>query len=439
VNRHQLHDPLRSCFRLRAPSPPSGLLLATGAVLALACVGSAQTARGTAAESRPRVTFHLPAGDISTRELIDQAEQAWRCRIARPAEFAAAGDVLHLQTPLVFDEESWQVVVGTMLKSRGLVLANHKDRHALEVLPTPSDNAPWIMALAEDCSPAALFGEHPFGPVRVLLSIQQSVSNIRSLLSIPFCRRTRECEVGGAPGAITVTGLGHDVRLALARLEPVLPGLMPAPATPPAWPRPAGQPFDLKRGSYAARDLVDLLAHTLHRNILAGKDDEFLTAPIEVAVTQQVDPVRLEEVVTRMLWDAGILIVGLVPQRDLFQVIAVDKDARAADSLLAAPVAAPMTPSELLARKELVAFVTVTLPLQHVTQAERSAVWEELCGIDVRMGLNGRPKQSFCRLPELQLAGRSFPAAQHMKGLTVELLPMIDRLTQMEAIAAKTR
>lgn len=438
MNLHRIRL-LRPCSRWLASILASGLQLVTGAALALTCVGSAQIPQGSPAANLPRPAFHLPAGDYSIGELIDQAEQANRCRITRPAEFAASGDALHLQTPLVLDDEGWQGVIETVLWSRGLVLARHAALQTFEVLPTPADHAPWITELAEDCSAAALFGKHPFGPVRVTLPLQESVAKTRSLLSPHAALQTRGCEVGGAPGAITVTGLGHDVRHALERVQAALPGLLPRPAPPRAWPRTAGEPVELRRGTYAARDLVDLLAHTLHRNVLVGKDGEFLTAPIDVAVTRQVDPLRLEEVVTRMLWEVGILIVELVPNRDLFQVIAIDKGRRPTGGLLAAPVAVPITPRELLARQDLVAFVSVTFPLQHVTPQEVLAVWEELYGVDVRMGLNGRAKQSFCRLPDLQLTGCSFPDAQHMKGLTVELLPMMARLAQLEASAELTR
>ena len=438
MNLHRIRL-LRPCSRLRAPFQASGLLLATGAVLALVCAGSAQIPLGTQAENLPRVAFHLPAGDYSIGELIDQAEQACRGRITRPAEFAASGDVLHLQTPLALDEEGWQAVIGTMLWSRGLLLVRHAAQHTFEVLPTPAENAPWIAELAEDCTAADLFGKHPFGPVRVTLPLKESVERTRNLLSSPAALQTRGCEVGGAPGAITVTGLGHDVRHALERVQAALPGLLPAPRPPRAWPRAAGEPVELRRGTYAARELVDLLAHTLHRNVLVGKDGEFLTAPIDVAVTQQVDPLRLEEVVTKLLWEVGIFVVELVPQRELYQVIAIDEGRRVTGHLLAAPVAVPMAPSELLARQDLVAFISVTLPLQHVTPKEARAVWEELYGVDVRLGLNGRPKQSFCRLPDLQLTGTSFPHAQHMQGLTVELLPMIARLAQLEASAERAK
>lgn len=438
MNLHRIRL-FRLCSRLRAPAHTSGLLLATGAVLALTCAGSAQIPLGSQGENLPRAAFHLPAGDYSIEELIDQAEQANRVRITRPREFAESSDVIRLQTPLVLDDMGRQAVIATMLWSRGLLLVRHAAQHTVEVLPTPADTAPWIAELAEDCTAADLFGKHPFGPVRVTLPLQQSVERTRSLLTAHAALLRRGCEVGGTPGAITFTGLGQDVRNAFVRMQVALHGLLPTPRTPRAWPRATGEAVELRRRTYAARELVDLLAHTLHRNVLVGRDGEFLTAPIEVGVTQQIDPLRLEEVVTKLLWEVGILVVELIPDRDLFQAVAIDKGRRPTGGLLAAPVAVPMAPSELLARQDLVAFVSVTLPLQHVTQREALDVWEELYGVDARMGLNGRPKQAFCCQPDLQLAGYSVPHAQHMQGLTVELLPMIARLARMDASAERTR
>ncbi|MFY9341188.1 MAG: hypothetical protein WAT39_01780 [Planctomycetota bacterium] len=427
--------PYRRCACL---PQPSGLLLAAGAVLWFACLGSAQVAGATAAPSpRPRATVHLPAGDYSIAELISQAEQASRCRITLPAGFAAASGRLHLQTAVALDAEGWQVVVGTILWSRGLVLARKATANTYEILPTPADQAAWIADLAEDTSLTALYSRHPYGPVTVTLPIREAIAGTRSLVSAAFFGRARQCEVGGVPGAITLTGLGRDVRLALEGLAKVLPNLLPPQPPPAVWPRPGGEPLELRQGSYTARNLVDLLASALQRNVLAGTDSEFLAAPIEVAATQRVDPLRLEEVVTRLLWEAGILIVELTPQRDLFQAILVRQGQQAGgDALLAAPVATPMTAREVLARRTLVAFAVVGVQLQRVTQEEAIAAWEDVSGIDVRMGVNGRPRQIFCEQPDLRLSGFSVPGTYWMRGLTVELLPMLDRLAQLEAEAA---
>jgi hypothetical protein len=304
-------------------------------------------------------TFHLPAGDYTIQQLLEQAGQALRQPIALPEELPAGAGPLRLQCDLALPQQAWEEVLGALLSTRKLVLVRNAAGTGHEALPAPDGMAEWMVQRATDMTPRELLDRRGhLGPVRTVLRTTTPASQLTNMMRPLFAGMPRSFTFEAVDGGVRFVGLARQVRFAIELVTPHAPDLaaaLPSPARP--WPRPAVPgTHRLDAGSYTAAQLLERLARAQNRNLVASAEVAADATPIEVAAAFEGDELRLEERVTALLWTARVLVLD------------ASVDHRIGEALRFEPPSWPhptraqrVQPAELLARPELVALVS-TVP-----------------------------------------------------------------------------
>jgi hypothetical protein len=328
-------------------------------------------------------TFHLPAGTYSVAELLQQAGQALRKPIAAPAKLPADAVPLHLQCDLALPQQSWEDVLSALLASRGLVLVRDAAGTGHEVLPAPAGVEDWVSQRAVVMTPRELVERSAFaGTVSVLAASATPDAQLILLLRPHFARTG----AGAGPvitfhpadGGVRFVGMAGPVRSALRTIAPAAPDLAATlPSAAPPWPRPAeGVTHGLEAGRHGVAHVIDRLAAALGRNVVLAPAVAADTAPLEVAATIEGDGLRFEEQLTALLWTRRVV------------VLQVSAEHRLGEAVLVEPGTWPdptrvheLRPEELLARPELVAWVTTVPDVGALSSADVTAVMRHAAAI----------------------------------------------------------
>lgn len=310
-------------------------------------------------------TFHLPAGDYTVPQLIAQAEQAVRGRIATEHVDLTAPAPLHLQQDLALSAQDWEDTLSALLSTRDLVLTFDAEQKRHEVLPTPKGKDPVLKARAAALS-LAQFATRPgmTGPVRVVLPTKTDAVMLDQFVALPLFKSGRGVFVESDAGGVAVTGLAETVRLAMrhaAMLDPTLADTSTSPA--PAWPRAVPvETNTLAAGDHAVREVVDILAKAISVNLVLSPEVAQMTDSVAVAKPITGDAIAFENAVTALLWEQRhLLVLPLGARADLLEVVHLgDREFPATTR------ARPMSAAELAARPGLVAWVSTSFVPQHL-------------------------------------------------------------------------
>ncbi len=395
----------------------------------LALASALSLSPSPAQQKPPAPTFHVPAGEHTLAHLIDQAQNALRVPIAcsRDTLDAAVEPSVHLQAGLRLDATGWEDVLSALLFARGLVLTRSPDRKGIEVLPVGDGRGAWIAERAETVTLAELLARPArCRPVRVTVPFAAGLVVATTMLRPMMAMKDAPMlDLAEAEGGCTLTGLNGEVLQCLRSLAPADPELQKAlaPAAPPAWPRPLpASRHRLPAGTFSARELVDLLARELGRNILLrALDLELAGKPVKVETERELDALAFEDAVTALLWQQDVLVTAVSAEHGLYEALPVAGERIA----LAAPRALPMHAAEVVARPGLVAMVSVPLQPAHLDQAAALAV------------LRPRLMQAPEGLPrELSTTIVGFEKGFLCQGLISRLAPAVTDLLAADAAAA---
>lgn len=311
-------------------------------------------------------TFHLPAGDYTIQQLLEQAGQALRRPIALPDALPADAGPLRLQCDLALPQQAWEEVLGALLSTRGLVLVRDAAGTGHEALPAPAGMADWIVERATEMTPHELLERRGYlGPVRTVLRTTTPAHQLINVMRPFFAGMPRSFTSEAVDGGLRFVGLARSVRFAIEHVAPHAPDLavtLPSGARP--WPRPAAPgTHRLDAGSYTAEQLLERLARAQGRNLVASAEVAADATPIEVATAFEGDELRLEERVTALLWTKRVIVLD------------ASTDHRIGEALRFEPPAWPhptraqrVQPDELLARPELVASIATVPAVGNLSQ-----------------------------------------------------------------------
>ncbi|HEU4420029.1 MAG TPA: hypothetical protein VFT55_13935 [Planctomycetota bacterium] len=321
-------------------------------------------------------TFHLPAGDYSVAELLQQAGQALRRPIATPQELPA-GAPLRLQCDLALPHQAWEDVLGALLATRGLVLVRDAAGTGHEVLPAPAAMEDWVAERAVAMTPREVLERSAFaGPVTVLAPTTSQVPVLVNVLRPHLAGGQHAIRFKAVDGGVQFVGMADQVRFALRTIAPQAPDLaatLPTGAAAP-WPRPAeAVTHRLAAGSHTAAQVIDRLATVTGRNLVASPAVAADTTPFEVATAIEGDALRFEERLTALLWSRRMIVLQVSAAHRLGEVVLLEPRAWPGSARVL-----EIRAEELLARPELVAWVTTepavgSLPQQEVTAVFRAA------------------------------------------------------------------